>query len=886
MPRMATRRAGTTHRAQKRASKGRSFLLFLGASLLAGLLIAGLAVPFAALAGVSATVIEDSVDALPAYLDTPPEAERTTIYLADLTVLAQLYDENRVVLEDIDDISPIMRWAQIDIEDERFYEHGAMDLKGTVRALLSNIAGGATQGGSSITQQYVKLVRIEDAVAKDDQEGVAAAQAVTLSRKIEEMRYAIAIERRLDKDDILLNYLNIAYYGDQAYGIEAAARHYYGISAKDLNLEQSAMLAGIVQNPNLNPIDNPEDAQEKRDLVIDAMMKNGHIEQFIIDHLVNPVECAGDDLSSVAGQQACDRKTKGKTAAELADEVAADIKSRPFDASGVTLSQSGCVGTRYSIPCHYIEELLYEDTSFGKTRAERERTIQRGGYKVFTTLDPAYQDPAQAAVTAFALPTDPVIVTINIVEPGTGRIFAMAQNQYEYGTDLAQGQTMWVHSVSSKYGGSQGFQAGSTFKTFTAAAALDQGFPPTYKIASPSSINLTGKKFTDCDGNANAIPITGSWVVSGGGGTIDMYTAAAQSVNTYFAQLILRVGPCAVTKIAKAAGVELANGSDIVFGDPEKVADLRAKAEQAAAEGNEIMEGEYLAEAEDYSGFSEKPSFTLGSANVTPISMAGAFATYGARGKACTPSIIQEIHSRDDDMIKNFNLGVDNCTEGAIRTEVMDGLNNVLRGVTFNGLGSSVIIDGRDQGTKTGTTEYNDNVWVVTYTPTISVAANVSVNTDPYGPIRSFWDTNGDGILQDWEKNMSYRTLPSGRTLQGWSWLDPPIVINAALAPVKDRFAAESFVAPTAEILRGTPVTVPSCSGTVSQMEACYEAAGFSIGKADVYNDSPAGTFLSVSCEPYRGGLCNFLYSKGPAPAPDPDPSESAGGEAPTDEVP
>ncbi|MDR0989753.1 MAG: transglycosylase domain-containing protein, partial [Propionibacteriaceae bacterium] len=132
-------------------STTKSMLMFLGLSILAGALMAGLAVPLAALAGVTGTVVSDSIDSLPAYLDTPPEAMRTTIYLADGSELARLYDENREVLSSLDEISPLMRQAQIDIEDERFYDHGAMDLKGTFRAFLSNIVGGATQGGSSIT---------------------------------------------------------------------------------------------------------------------------------------------------------------------------------------------------------------------------------------------------------------------------------------------------------------------------------------------------------------------------------------------------------------------------------------------------------------------------------------------------------------------------------------------------------------------------------------------------------------------------------------------------------------------------------------------------------------------------------------------------------------
>ena len=141
--------------------------------------------------------------------------------------LAYFYDENRIPVK-LKDIAPIMRQAQIAIEDHRYYEHGALDFKGTMRALVRNsAAGGTTQGGSSITQQYVKMVQIEACQAKGDSECVRDAQAPTIERKIRELRYAIAMEKKFTKDQILERYLNIAYYGEGAYGVEAAARHYF-----------------------------------------------------------------------------------------------------------------------------------------------------------------------------------------------------------------------------------------------------------------------------------------------------------------------------------------------------------------------------------------------------------------------------------------------------------------------------------------------------------------------------------------------------------------------------------------------------------------------------------------------------------------------------------
>ena len=152
--------------------------------------------------------------------------------MANGELLARFYDENRVPVP-LGKIAPVMRQAQIAIEDHRFYEHGALDFKGTLRALIRNSTSDDVQGGSSITQQYVKMVQIQACTAKGDTECVKEAQETTVERKIRELRYAIALEKKFTKDEILTRYLNIAYYGKGAYGVEAAALYYYGIKAAD-----------------------------------------------------------------------------------------------------------------------------------------------------------------------------------------------------------------------------------------------------------------------------------------------------------------------------------------------------------------------------------------------------------------------------------------------------------------------------------------------------------------------------------------------------------------------------------------------------------------------------------------------------------------------------
>ena len=153
-------------------------------------------------------------------------------------LIATFYDENRVNVP-LRRVSPIMKRAIIAIEDYRFYQHGALDVKGTLRAFVNNqtSSGGGTQGGSSITQQMAKMTQLAQARTEEERE---AATANTYQRKIQELRHAIAFEQNYSKDWILERYLNLAYFGDGAYGVQAAARHYFSVNASQLNTIQSA----------------------------------------------------------------------------------------------------------------------------------------------------------------------------------------------------------------------------------------------------------------------------------------------------------------------------------------------------------------------------------------------------------------------------------------------------------------------------------------------------------------------------------------------------------------------------------------------------------------------------------------------------------------------
>src|SRR4051794_39340452 len=350
--------------------------VMVAVAALMGLLVAGLVIPFAAVGGIAARNVADSMDKLPSDLTADPLAQRTRVLATDGSTLATWYDQNRISVP-LNHVARIMRKAIVSIEDYRFYQHGALDLKGTLRAFITNQASaGVVQGGSSITQQMVKQTLINQARTKKQ---VRAATADTYERKFRELRYAIAFEQKYSKDWILERYLNISYFGDGAYGVEAAARHYFSRPAENLTLPQAALLAGLVKNPSAyDPTNNPRNALERRNVVLNRM-------------------------------------------AQL--NVISVSEARRAIHSGLALhvspSRNGCVGANGEFFCDYLREFLKQDPQLGRTPAERERLLDTGGLTIQTTLDPRMQRASDTAVRAHVRPTDQAIGGLAMVVPGT-----------------------------------------------------------------------------------------------------------------------------------------------------------------------------------------------------------------------------------------------------------------------------------------------------------------------------------------------------------------------------------------------------------------------------------------------------------------------------------
>ena len=758
-------------------------LLFLVVlSAVSGALVAALALPAVGGAGIATrnAIGTLTFSELPPELRTPPLSQRSVIKAADGTTLATFYYENRQSV-DLSDVSPIMRQAIVAIEDARFYEHHGVDPKGIARALVKDSSTGqAAQGASTITQQYVRQALVETSAQNNDTAAASAARAKNLSRKLREARYALALEQKLTKDQILEDYLNTVYFGSGAYGISAAAQHYFSEPVTSLTLAQSALLAGVINNPStFDPILNPNNATERRNIVLDRML-----------------------------------------ATYPASYTAAEIDAAKQAPLGLNKSDipNGCSTATAPFFCDYVVHDILNGKEFGATVDDRANLLRRGGLVVTTTLDPATQLAAQNAVET-VVPKDPsknagLAAAIDMIDPKTGAIKAMAVDR-DYGSGLGQTELNLAADYYD-HGGSRGRHAGSTFKVFVLAAALEKKLPTGLTINSPPKVDIKAGSTTTCEG----LP-TAEWkpqnAEASEGGTFNMVNATAQSVNTYFAQLEVLTGLCQPITIAQDLGVkESANGGPL-----EQV-----------------------------------PAFVLGSEDVDPLSVAGAFATFANQGTFCAPRAITGVTVLLGDVDTPLrNVPGPNC-KPVLDPGIADGVTTLLEHVLLPGGTGGGLDVGRPAAAKTGTDDDYKNAWFSGYTPNLAASVWVG-NPDSTTPMRGI-TVNG-------------KVLPRvfGATLPGPIWQQ---AMKGALA----NLPTETFQAAPDLVLRGAPITMPNVVGQ-DPVDATpvLTALGLVVtpiaGATQVVSTQPQGKIDSTDPAPgtvvYTGQVVKLLISSGVPPA-------------------
>ncbi|XAS66980.1 transglycosylase domain-containing protein [Micrococcaceae bacterium Sec5.7] len=635
---------------------------FFAVSAICGVLAASLVVPSVAVAGMTVSNSISFFNNLPAELAVETPSQSTRVLSSDRKLIATFYAENRVKVR-LDQMSPYIKDAIIAIEDSRFYEHAGVDPQGILRAVTSNLTSGSKQGASTLTQQYVTNIVNESLSSSDKGDEVVLSGQKTIGDKLREMRLALQLEKKFSKDQILEGYLNIVFFNRDAYGIEAAARHYFSSSAKNLTLPQAALLAGLVNSPSFyDPSVHPENSLKRRNQVLDNMLSQGKILQPAHD-------------------------------AAIATRVALKI----------TPSRQGCsVAAMATYFCDYVSHLILNDPAYGPDVTEREKKLYRGGLTITTTLDSRLQSAAQVRVNATAgANPDKWGASLVSIQPGTGKILAMAQNTV-FLPVRGKFDTQLNFNVDSKdakgndLNGAGGFQPGSTMKPFTFAEWLNEGKSMTTTVdASRRSYPLEFPWKSSCGKVAGAYSTKQK--IAGLGAADDLQNndlgyyrpmpvnyGLYNSINTAIFATAAQLDFCGIQRMVDAVGIH--SGLDNAPVNMHQLGNL------------------------------------LGAIGVAPLHLANAFATFANDGRYCAPIAIVAV---TDVAGRKLPVQTSICRD-AVKPEVARGVNAVLQDVLRKG--SGIYINPKVQSlvhvaAKTGTSNNNGATWVVGYTTGIATAS-------------------------------------------------------------------------------------------------------------------------------------------------------------------
>jgi membrane peptidoglycan carboxypeptidase len=757
--------------------------------------------PAIAVTGMAANSGINAFDGLPEYLQIESLPQVSTIYAKqggkDVPI-ATFYSQNRVEVSS-DDIAQVMKDATIATEDPRFYQHGGIDVEGTARAvILTQLLHKSTSGGSSITQQYVKNVKVQKCeklnkvVTNADAEKQKKLQAAqdkkyrscykdatetTISRKMEEIKQAIGLEKKYSKNEILNGYLNIAGFGGSVYGVESAARYYFGATAKTLTLTQAATLVAILNNPanlridqdkSVNKANNADNGfartLERRNYVLKRMLTNGKITQQQYDEAV---------------------KTK--------------IEPK------ITPQPNGCeTAAQYQAAyyCDWVQHLIAEDTGLAKTADDRDALLRAGGLKIYTPLNLDLQAVAQSSLSTVvpsAMPGVALGGTNVAVELNTGRVITMVQNtKYTASASDDPNYTGINYNTDYDQGGSGGFQTGSTYKAFTLLEWLKEGRSINDYVTAPSAATTlpASRWHTTCPDKAP----TATWTVGndgpGEGGTMSVTSATAASVNTAFAVMGTKLDLCGIRQTALDMGIHPASPYTWDYDTGKEVP-------------NELQ---------------GSPATILGTNDLSPLTLATAYAGIANGGKWCTPIGIDKILDASG---KELPVTKTTCTQG-VDPNVAAGATKALEAVLHGTGYLANPNDGVPIMGKTGTTDEAAQNWFVSSTTKVATATWVGQTKQ----------TNGSWI------NFG------GLYLNGYYGRDAKLyVAKPIIAAINGLYGGDNFPEPTGSVLKSKQISVPDLSGK-SPDDAKSTLEGLGLEYADggqVDSSQPAGTVASTN---------------------------------------
>jgi membrane peptidoglycan carboxypeptidase len=774
--------------------------------LLAGVIVAAAVFPLAAASGLAAKASAQSFDQLPPDFTVVQAPQATQVFAADgKTLVATFFDENRRDV-DLAEVSPLMTKALVAAEDKNFYRHNGVDMGGLIRAAVVNQASGTQQGGSTLTMQLVRMLATYSAT---DPQQVIDATEKNAARKLREAKQAIALDRKLGKDGVLERYLNMAPFGHSTYGVYAASQFYFGTQPKRLDLAQAALLAAIIRGPgDYDPLDvtKRQAALDRRNWVLDKMVT-----------------------------------TKAITQAE-----ATAAKAEALKITGRAPS-NGCTAAKpndWGFFCDYFRRWWLDQEAFGNTAYDRERRLDGGGYRVVTTLDPKVQAAARKRVGEQIGTGAKNAIMLAAVEPGTGRVRALATNRV-FGVDDPAHPRNKPHSDPAKAaegvrgtypvtsnplmtggGGVTGYQAGSTFKMFTMVAALEKGYPLSYPIDAPKVYRSGFPAPQGAPGSCTDIPRYCPTNDSPGmAGPADMWSAFGRSVNTYFVPLEERVGVPAVIDAAKRLGVEFLSPQD-------------------------------RAHADDPDAAASWGAFTLGVTAITPLDLADAYATLAADGMHCAPTPVQEIVEESGQKLDVAGPRCDRAVTPEVARAAIDAARcpvgdqsafGKCHGSTAGGVAGVVA---HPVAGKTGTTDSHRTASLVVTTRQLAVAG---IMGDPDWP----------GATVDTSHNV----------------VNP--AVYETLADAMKGQPREDFPAPRRDAVSGTTTRIPDviCVSVQNATDTLREA-GFMVAVSPDRVPSRCATGAVAATDPggqtIAGGAVRLILSSGAAAAPRSGPTAPA----------